>query len=400
MDKNIPKNQIILILKDRKKDLGQLLDALQLAQYIILVVQNIQDYVSVIESTQPSSIVIDFMMSDVDVWQVCQKLKSNPISANIPLVFINSSEDVARKITELGWLNVDCIAQSSEPEKTICLISNRLSAKKNSSVNSSIATATKLDQNSTSIAYQSPAEHRPLLSVNQDIDNFASIVSHDLQAPLRSLTMFAELLTSEYQDNLDVKGKEYLERISNSSSRMQALIENLQIYSHAGKSEQTWLTVDLKQICNQVAENLQFAIAKNDAQIAVGDMPKVLVNPTEISQVLQNLLENAIKFSGEQPPYIEVNATKTETEWLISVRDNGIGIAEEFQSKIFQAFHRLNSTDTYPGSGMGLAICQKIIESYGGTIGVESTEGKGSIFYFTLPIDMRPNPATSNISHF
>ena len=391
-------NQIILILKDSQKDLSQLLNALQLANYVVLVVQNKQDYISVIKSTQPSSIVIDFMMSDVDVWHVCQKLKSTLITDNIPLIFINSSEDVAKKISELGWNNVDCLSQTSEPEQTVCLIKNRLLSKQFNSADSSIATATKLYQDTAPNNYQVPKTEPPLSSLNQDIDHFASMVSHDLQAPLRSLTMFAELLTSEYQDNLDIKGKEYLERISDSSSRMQALIENLQAYSCAGKHDQTWVKVDLNQVCDRVKENLQSAIAQSQSQIIVGDLPQILINPTEISQVLQNLLENAIKFRGEEVPYIEVNAEQNEQEWLISIKDNGIGIAEEFQSKIFQAFHRLHGDDSYPGTGVGLAICQKIVERYGGKMGVESTEGKGSTFYFTLPLETCASSNTKKVS--
>ena len=259
------------------------------------------------------------------------------------------------------------------------MIRNRLLSKQHSPINSSIATATKLKQNTKLVNHQLQTTPNPLLSVNQDIDDFASMVSHDLQSSLRSLTMFAELLTSEYQDDLDIKGQEYLARISNSGSRMQALIENLRAYSHAGKSEQTWIAVNLKEVCHQVEENLQFAIAQSQAQITVGDLPEILINPTEISQVIQNLLENAIKFN-QNTPHIEVNATQQEREWLISIRDNGIGIAEEFQSKIYQAFHRLNSTGVYPGTGIGLALCQKIIERYGGNMGVESTPGEGSKF--------------------
>ena len=123
-----------------------------------------------------------------------------------------------------------------------------------------IATITKPNQNSKSINSPSPATDRLLLSVNQDIDSFASTISHDLQAPLRSLTMFAELLTSEYQDNLDIKGQEYLEHISNSSARMQTLIENLRSYSYAGKSEQTWITVNLNEVCGRVGRRKRFNI--------------------------------------------------------------------------------------------------------------------------------------------
>jgi len=179
---------------------------------------------------------------------------------------------------------------------------------------------------------------------------------------------------------------------------MQTLIKDLQAYSRAGKSEQTWIMVDLNHAWQQVEENLQYAIATAEAKIVVGDLPQVLINPTEISQVLQNLLENAIKFSSKQPPYIEVNATKRAKEWLISIKDNGIGIKAEFQSQIFQAFGRLHSSEAYPGAGIGLATCQKIVERYGGQIGVESAEEKGSTFYFTLPMDTCPSTTVANIS--
>ena len=383
------KNQVIVILKDRKKNLTQLLDALQLARYIILIVPNKQDYVSVIKSIQPSSIVMDFMMSEVDVWQVCQKLKSDRATTDLPLVFINSSEDVAKKIAELGWQNVDCLAQSSEPEETVCLIKNRLLAKRHSQTNCNL---------NTKLNTFSSTQHCPSINVNRDLDSFAYIVSHKLQTSLRSLTTFTELLSNEYQDNLDAKGREYLECISNSSSKIQASIENLQIYFQAGKSEQTWITVDLKEICLSVVENLQSAITQTKAQIVVKDLPKILTNPTEISRVLQNLLENAIKFSGANNPYIEVDATKKEEEWLIWVCDNGVGITEEFQSKIFQTFYQLDSTDDSSGIGMGLTVCQKIVEGFGGTMGVKSTKGKGSTFYFTLPIEINFNRTTPNIS--
>ena len=378
---NITKNQIVLIIKDREKDLSQLLNTLQSAKYAVLAVQNKQDYIFLIKSTQPSFILVDILMSDMDGWQISQEIKNNSATNHIPLALINSSGDIARKVALSNWYNVDCVAKSSEPKKIAYLITNRLLAKDGHSEQLSIA---PIDRTSR--------------DPNQDLDNFASLVSHDLQAPLRSLTMFAELLADEYQDDLDTKAQEYLKRISNNSSRMQTLIEDLQAYSRAGKSDQTWVMVDLNHAWQQVEENLQYAIATAEAKIVVGDLPQVLINPTEISQVLQNLLENAIKFSSEQSPYIEVNATKRAKEWLISIKDNGIGIKAEFQSQIFQAFGRLHSSEAYPGAGIGLATCQKIVERYGGQIGVESVEKKGSTFYFTLPMNMCPSPTVANIS--
>jgi len=234
------------------------------------------------------------------------------------------------------------------------------------------------------------AANQKLLSSNQDLENFASIVSHDLQAPLRSLTMFAELLAQEYKSELDEDAHKYIEHITSSGSRMQTLIQDLLAYSLAGKSQQTWISLDLKTLLSKVIEDLQAAIAETQATIIINDLPVVWVNPTEISQLFQNLIENALKFRSEQPPRIEITATQQQEKWLFSISDNGIGIESEFQQQIFQVFQRLHASDAYSGTGIGLAICQKIVQRYEGIIWVESELGKGSTFYFTLPINFAP----------
>lgn len=232
--------------------------------------------------------------------------------------------------------------------------------------------------------------------VGKDLEDFTSSVVHDLQGPLRSLTMFTELLTQEYQDELDEKGQLYLDRISKSGSRMQTLIEDLLTYSRTGTGEQTWITVDLNQIVAQVQADLHSAIAKTGAKITVDNLPRLLLNPREIHQLWQNLLENAIKFGGKNPQ-ISISVAPHGEEWLFAVEDHGIGIASEFQLQIFEIFQRLHPQDVYPGSGIGLAICQKIVKRYEGIIWVESEEGKGSTFYFTLPMNIQPRSATAKI---
>ena len=228
-----------------------------------------------------------------------------------------------------------------------------------------------------------------------NLADFTSTVVHDLQAPLRSLTMFTELLSKKYQAELDEQGQKYLKRIADSGLRMQVLIEGLLAYSSAGSSEQTWMSVDLNQTLIQVKSDLQSAIAEQ-AKITVSDLPQILINPREIHQLFQNLIENAIKFC-ESVPEISVTATLQDNEWLFAVADNGIGIAPEFQLQIFEVLQRLHPTDVYPGNGMGLAICQKIVKRYGGRIWVKSEVGTGSTFYFTLPTDMCPKSPTAKI---
>ena len=253
----------------------------------------------------------------------------------------------------------------------------------------------KLDRPSLTVVNSSTEkillEKQKLEAANQKLEEFVATVTHDLQAPLRSLTMFAELLTQEYQGCLDEVGNKYIQHISDSGVRMQALIQDLLLYARAGTSKQTWVSVDLNIVLDSVTQDLQAAIAKTNAVILAEDLPTIFVNPTEITQVLQNLVDNAIKFSQEQPQ-IEIKAEKQAENWLISVKDNGIGIEPEFQAQIFQVLQRLHPPEVYPGTGIGLAICQKILQRYESNIWVESEIGKGSTFYFTFPVNNAPNP--------
>jgi light-regulated signal transduction histidine kinase (bacteriophytochrome) len=228
-------------------------------------------------------------------------------------------------------------------------------------------------------------KNQELKIVNKQLENFAYTVSHDLQEPLRSINMFTQLLEKEYGEELDEQAKEYISYILGSAERMQSLIRDVLVYSRAGKSEQTWLNVDLNQLITNVMIDLQGIIQETEAKIIIHYLPTVLVNPTEISQLFSNLITNSIKFKSQQKPRIEIGSQLKEDYWLISVKDNGIGIDRQYQDKIFHAFKKLHSQEQYSGNGVGLAICQKIVERHQGKIGVKSQLGKGSIFYFTLP---------------
>jgi light-regulated signal transduction histidine kinase (bacteriophytochrome) len=192
-------------------------------------------------------------------------------------------------------------------------------------------------------------------------------------------------LAQEYKDKLNSQADEYLDYITDSAERMQTLIKDLLAYCRAGKNEQTWISVDLKDVINNVLRDLEASIQESKARIKIERLPTVQANPREINQLFQNLIGNGIKFRGKDTPRIEINAQSQQQQWLISVKDNGIGIESQYQDKIFQIFQRLHSLEEYPGTGVGLAICQKIVERHGGSIWVESQPNRGSTFYFTLP---------------
>lgn len=246
----------------------------------------------------------------------------------------------------------------------------------------------------TTSNHQTRVRSKPLKKKN--VDEFTSTVVEDLQAPLQSLTKFTELLAQEYQDELDEKGQLYLERISASGLQMQTLVEDLLTYSRTGTGEQTWITVDLNHTLTQVQSELKSEIAESNATIVVNDLPNLLLNPQEVYQLFKELLSNAIKFGGDRP-HVEVSAIMRGEEWLFTVEDDGIGIAPKFHSQIFEVFQKLHSPNLYPGNGIGLAICQKIIKRCGGKIWVESELGKNAKFCFTLPFSISPQSANARI---
>ncbi len=221
---------------------------------------------------------------------------------------------------------------------------------------------------------------------NKDLEQFAYAASHDLQEPLRKINSFAELLAHDYRQQLDDIADKYIDYITDGASRMQALIEDLLLYSRVGRQELNKQPTDLNTVVSQVIIDLSFAIAENNAIITTTPLPTLPANPVQMSQLLQNLIANGIKFRRDCPPEIHIAATLQQEKWLISVQDNGIGIKPEYTERIFAIFQRLHSRSRYPGNGIGLALCRKIVERHGGDIWLKSEPGKGTIFYFTIPV--------------
>ena len=231
---------------------------------------------------------------------------------------------------------------------------------------------------------------------NEELKQFAYILSHDLEEPLRMITSYLQLLQKRYQGNLDDKADKYIYFAVDGASRMHNRINDLLKFSQVTTSAEVPETTDCEFILNQVLSDLKVVIIENNATVSHDPLPVVMIDPTQLSQVFQNIIINGIKFHGEKSPKIHISAEKKTNEWLFSVQDNGIGIESQQFKRIFEFFKRLYKREEYPGTGMGLAICKKIIEKQGGRIWVESELGKGSTFYFTLPI----NPAEVQKSNF
>ncbi|OFY84158.1 MAG: hypothetical protein A3F72_01235 [Bacteroidetes bacterium RIFCSPLOWO2_12_FULL_35_15] len=224
-----------------------------------------------------------------------------------------------------------------------------------------------------------------LIRSNKDLEQFAYATSHDLQEPLRTISNYVELLDETYSELKDKESKQYLKFITSASARMQNLIKDLMNFSRVEK-DITFETVDCNIVLNEVISDLATTIKESGAKITVTKLPVLKGNHIRLKQVFQNLIDNAIKFRRKNiAPLIEVNAEDKGTEYLFAVKDNGIGIEEQNYKKLFNIFQRLNPADAYPGTGIGLSIVKKIINSHNGQICVESKFNEGSIFYFTLP---------------
>jgi PAS domain S-box-containing protein len=222
---------------------------------------------------------------------------------------------------------------------------------------------------------------------NAELEQFAYVSSHDLQEPLRMITSYLQLLQRRYQGQLDNKADKYIHFAVDGASRMQNLIQALLELSRVSRISKEPKTINCNLILSQTLSNLKLMIKDNKATISYDTLPEVMADSTQLGQVFQNLIFNGIKFHSEEAPKIHISAEKKASEWVFSVQDNGIGIDPQYSGKIFEIFKRLHSRDEYSGIGIGLSICKKIVEGHGGRIWVESELGKGSVFYFTLPVN-------------
>ncbi len=229
------------------------------------------------------------------------------------------------------------------------------------------------------------AKVEELARSNEDLEQFAYVASHDLQEPLRMVATYAQLIEERYADKLDDNGRKYVGYAVDGAVRMQALIKDLLAFSRCGRPGMEAGPVDCNQIVQRVLVNLQIAITQSGAFILPANLPNVWGNSSQLEHVFQNLISNAIKFRGERPPRISIGAAKQDEEWAFSVEDNGIGVLPEFAETIFCVFKRLHTRTEYPGNGIGLSICKKIVERHGGRIWVASWPGPGTKICFTLP---------------
>ncbi len=224
---------------------------------------------------------------------------------------------------------------------------------------------------------------------NKELEQFAYVASHDLQEPLRKVGSFTELLQRRYKDQMGPDADRYIDYIVDGAKRMSMLINDLLTFSRIGTHAEQFAKTNFNIVLHRTLDDLQYRIRESGAKITSDDLPVLMADETQIGLVFQNLLSNAMKFRRDEPSRVHVSARHEKGVWIFSFSDNGIGIESDYFDRIFVMFQRLHAKSEYKGTGIGLAICKKIVERHGGSIWVESSFGKGSTFYFTIPEDLK-----------
>jgi signal transduction histidine kinase len=239
-----------------------------------------------------------------------------------------------------------------------------------------------------------------LLQSNLDLQQFAYIASHDLQSPLRSIGGFMQMLQAQCADRLNEEAQDWIRRTVQAVQRLQTLILDLLAYARVDAQDRPFQQLHFRAAFDDAVAMLHASIRDAGADVTCGELPIVIGDHSQLVQLLENLIENALKYHSDAPPRVHVRAEQQGNEWLLSVRDNGIGIDPKYHDRIYDIFRRLHNQQEYPGTGIGLAVCRRVVSRHGGRIWVDSEPGRGSCFYFTLPaVTVSTSSATGEGSH-
>lgn len=363
----------LLVVDDTPNNLRLLLSALGKAGYDVRCVTSGAQALKVVRFDPPDLILLDIKMPQLDGYEVCHRLKSDPQTCKIPVIFLSALDEAIDKVKAFEVGGADYVAKPFQIAEVIARIQHQL-------------TILRLSRQEEAQYHRLQEQARELERTNEELEFFSYSMSHDLQAPLRSLQNMAYLLSEGYGDALDRRGQELVQRMMNSAKRINLLIEDLLEYTRLGAVEIEFSPVSLEVVAERVIEDLAAAIAEQEAEIEIiPPLPGVKSNTRVLIQVLSNLVSNAIKYvaTGVKPK-VTIAAQQMEDKVCLWVEDNGIGIDPEYREQIFVPFKRLHSDKTYPGTGIGLAIVKRGVERLGGEIRLESG-AEGTRFGLELP---------------
>ncbi|MGB7273007.1 MAG: response regulator [Geitlerinemataceae cyanobacterium] len=369
----------VLVVDDKPENLRLLSAILTDRGYEVRQALSGHMAITAIHTRPPDLVLLDIKMPDINGYQVCKQLKTDERTRRIPVIFLSALDRSPDKVKGFSAGGVDYITKPFQESEVVVRVEHQLEIAR---------LQAQLERQNAQLQqeiHDRIATEKELLRSNEDLEQFARAVSHDLQQPLQSILGFGKIILQKYPYLLESDICKYLSRIVQAGERMQQLIEDLLAYSQVEVSRSLEV-VDCNEILAEAMENLEAAIAKTNAKVNIKPLPRLKGKSAQLIQVFQNVLGNALKFTHPNiPPKIKVWADEREDEWVFQVRDNGIGIEPHHFDRLFQLFARLHPNDRFPGTGIGLATCKKIVESHGGNIWIESTPGKGTTFLFTLP---------------
>ncbi len=315
---------------------------------------------------QPDCAIIDYQIPDLDGLEFIQALANDEEQRYIPVLMLT------------GQGNEGVASEALKGGASDYLVKGKLTAE-------GLYRAVTQAIEKSNLLRTNDKQQREIERSYRELEQFAHTASHDLQAPIRRISKFLELIQMDLQESLSERSKDYLDRALKGAAHMRRLIQDLLDYSLVGGAKNSMESVCLEHVLKEVLSQLEVMVMSTNATIEVDMLPKVLGNQTFLQQLFQNLIANAIKFRGEQAPLINVFANRTGSKWTVTVKDNGIGIPNDAFDSIFGIFQRVDCGSQVEGTGIGLALCKKIVELHEGQIWVESTVDEGTAFHFTLP---------------
>ncbi|MGQ0828096.1 MAG: sensor histidine kinase [Bacteroidota bacterium] len=370
----------ILLVDDKKENLLSLEVILENEDYAFIKANSGREALKILLKEQDFALILmDVQMPMLNGFETAELIRQSEKLKHIPIIFLTANNNAPDNIFK-GY-KAGAVDYMLKP-----LVSEILKAKV--SIFADLYKKTQelvVQGEELRIANRELKQHsKELTRINEELEKFAYVASHDLQEPLRTITSYIQLLQIKYKDKLDDEANDFMGFVVDASARMRNIIVDLLEYSRISRNEEAFEAVDCNQVLEDVLENLNDSIKKNRAIVRYDRLPVIRANRMQMVQLFQNLVGNAIKFKRNISPEIKISSKKKGEDFLFAVEDNGIGINQQYADKIFQIFQRLHTMKEYPGTGIGLAICKKIVQRHEGKIWMESELQKGSTFYFTI----------------
>jgi signal transduction histidine kinase len=388
-DINNRKKADILVVDDHLENVNLLFELLTTEGYDVRQVISGHQALQAVSFEAPDLILLDIMMPDLDGYQVCKSLKSIPETKDIPVIFLTALGDPKDKVKGFDVGGADYVTKPFQAQEVLARVKHQITilnqkrqlTQQNAQLLKEISAKEKAQQELQEL-------NQKLERSNKELERFNSLVAHDLKQPLTVIKGYTQLLFSKQKNLLNQQEISFINQILNAVNYMSEVIEDLLAYARVGGDDNSQLQlINCNEILAQVLELLQSEIQAKNALIKYEPLPILFGDHVKLTQLLHNLIGNALKYCDKKRPEIEISVEKIDSQWQFKIQDNGLGIPLESQEEIFKILKRLDRTKNISGTGIGLALCKKIVEFHRGKIWVESDGKCGSNFYFTIPLN-------------